>query len=235
MKTLDEINRNLEDFERKFGIAVKGVPQLSPRWFDLKLGVISASNAHRAVAKIDSETRATYMAELVAQVCTGVIEEINAKQLSWGKEHEPAARKFYEFDRGVTLEQVTFVFKDNSFRAGCSPDGVLPNKGAELKCPYDSTNFIKFLVAERIKPEWRWQNQFTMWCCDAEEWDFAQYDPRMKKSLMKTLNIQKDPEAFKVFDDMIPKFVEDMDKMLARAGFTFGEQWTRLAETKASA
>lgn len=230
MKSLDEINRTLEVFGAKFGLPVLGAQQGSAEWHNLKLGVISASNASRAVAKRDSDTRASYMAELAAQVCTGLSEELNSKYLDWGNQHEDAARSSYEFFTGHNVSEVPFAFKDESFRVGCSPDGIVTtDKGLELKCPFNSVHFVRFLTEDKIKPEYQWQYQFTCWVMEAGEWDFGQYDPRMKKNPLKILTVKRDEEKMKVFDDLIPLFIEDMDKMLAKAGFRYGEQWERLS------
>src|SRR5690606_3195633 len=122
----------------------------------------------------------TYMTELVAQVCTGTIEEINSKYMEWGKQQESSARSAYEFENDILITQVPFVFKDLSFREGCSPDGlVTDSKGVEIKCPYNTQHFIKFLVDDEIKPEYVWQYQYTLRVMGADEWDFVQYDPRM--------------------------------------------------------
>src|SRR3990167_5106863 len=106
MKTLADINKTLKAFEDCFNLPVKDAMQGSDAWFKLKLGVLSASNASKIVAKKDSETRHTYMAELCAQVCTGIMEEINSKYLDWGNQNEDAARSSYEFFSGQTITEV---------------------------------------------------------------------------------------------------------------------------------
>jgi hypothetical protein len=236
MKKLSDINDLLKAFEKQYNVPVSEAQQGSAAWLQLKLGVISASNASKVVAKKDSETRNTYMCELVAQVCTGVIEELNFKQLDWGKSHEDAARSTYEFATDSHMSQVCFVFKDETFRAGSSPDGLIDSKkGAEIKCPWDSTNYIKFFVSDRIKPEWDWQNQFNMWITGATEWDFVQYDPRMKKSPIKILTVERDEKKQTTFDEAVPEFIHDMDKMLEKIGIKFGEQWMRIGATTGKA
>lgn len=227
MKTLVDVKSLLSDFENKYKFPVVEAQQGSEVWFKLKLGVVSASNAHKAVAKRDSETRLTYMSELVAQVCTGIIEEVNSKHMDWGHLHEDAARSCYEFESGSKVTELPFVFKDNLFREGCSPDGfVSTTKGVEIKCPYNSAHFIKFFTDDKVKPEYQWQCQFTLRVLGADEWDFTNYDPRMRKGQIKTLTIKRDAEKQQVFDDFIPLFIEDMDKMLSKIGIKFGEQWT---------
>lgn len=226
MKTLAEINALLDKFQKDYGLSVQNASQGTEEWFKVKLGVISASNASKVVAKKDSETRLTYMSELVAQVCTGLMEEINSKYMDWGNQHEDAARSSYEFSEGVNIVQVPFVFKDDSYREGCSPDGLVSEtKGAEIKCPFNSVHFIKFLAEDKIKPEYVWQYQYTLRVMGADEWDFVQYDPRMKKNPLKVLTVKRDPVKQEIFDELIPAFISDMDAMLAKIGISFGEQW----------
>ena len=226
MKTLSEINETHQRFSERFGFDASAAQQSSAEWFRVKLGVISASNASKVVAKKDSETRATYMAELIAQIATGQAEEINSKYLDWGKQYEDAARSAYEFTTGTTVTQLPFVFKDDSFRVGCSPDGfVTESRGVEIKCPYNAANYVRFATDEKIKSEYVWQYQFTLWVLDAAEWDFVQYHPQMKKGPIKIITVARDAEKMKVFDELIPAFISDMDDQLKKLGFTFGDQW----------
>ncbi len=232
MKTPNDIAQIFQTFENQFGFKVQGHAQLSEIWFQLRLGVITASNAYAAVAKPDSETRRTYMAELVAEVCTGVWEEVNSKHMDWGRQHEDAARSYFEFSENVETEPASFVFKDTFFRVGCSPDGFIKGQPIpyEIKCPWSSANYVKFLTGDTIKSEWKWQQNFNMWVLGADEMLFCQFDPRMKKKPMKIMRTKADPEKQRAFDDLIPPFIEDMDKMLAQIGIVFGDHWHRLAE-----
>lgn len=227
MKTLAEIKQGLEEFGVKYNFPVVEAQQGSAAWLKLKLGVISGSCASQVVAKKGTETRLTYLCDLVAQICTAVVdEEMNFKQMEWGKTHEAGARSAYEFSTGKILTQVPFVFKDSSHREGCSPDALIDGeRGLEIKCPWDTANYIKFFVTDKVKSEWDWQNQFNLRVLGADEWDLVQYDPRMKKNPIKTLVVKKDPERQKVLDDAVPAFIEDMDKMLEQVGIKFGDQW----------
>lgn len=236
MKTLANINQTLQQFEKTYGLGAREAQQRSEAWFQMKLGVVSASRFSEAVAKKDSATRMTYMAELIGEVCTGVIEELDFKQTDWGTQHEDAARSAYEFSSGCKMTPLGFVFKDlkdKPFRAGCSPDGaIFPVRPCEIKCPWATENYIKFLLDGIQKPEWKWQNQGTIWVMDAEEMDVTHYDPRMKVSPHHTLLVKRDSEMQLKLDDMIPAFIEDMDKYLAEIGIKFGDHWVRIAANK---
>lgn len=233
MKSERAIDETLHAFEKRFGLTVRGAQQRSEAWFNLKLGVPSASNASKIVAGKDTEGRLTYMSFLVAQVCTGVIEEMNFKQLEWGNENEDAARANYELAANQEIKPLTFVFKDDTFRVGCSPDGYVelnPQAPVEIKCPWDSTNYIKFLVEEKVKPEWVWQNQFQLWVLEAERMDICMYDPRMKTKPLHVVPVYRSEEHQKKLDDLVPQFILDMDNMLAKIGVKFGDQWDRIAK-----
>lgn len=203
----------------------------------MKLGVISASNASRAVSKKGTETRNTYLCELVAEVCAGVIEEMNFKQTDWGKQNEDAARSSFEFSTGQKMVPLTFFFKDSSFRVGCSPDGIIldTSKPSEIKCPWDSTNYVKFLVNGVVKPEWVWQTQMIMWIMKADEMDVTMFDPRMKAKPIHTVTMKRDPDKQVQLNDTIPELIMDMDAMLKEVGVEFGEQWVRLAQKQIGA
>lgn len=226
MRQLKQINETLEAWQKSTGLPLLGSEQGSEAWFKAKLGVISASNASKVVAKYDSETRNTYMCELVAQICTGqMAEESNFKAMVWGKENEASALSSYTLETNFEVTQVPFIFKDDTFRVGCSPDGVTPSHGLELKCPYNSANYIKFLCGDDLKSEWMKQVQFCMWVTDAEMWDVSQFDRRMKTKPIHTVTVARDKETMACFDKMVPQFISDMDAMLIKAGGEFGQQW----------
>lgn len=235
MKSLADINSLHLQFEKRFGYKIAGAEQQSGVWFNTKLGVISASNISKAVAKVGSATRYTYMADLVAQIMTGLQAEIKAIAMDWGNQHEDAARAYYEAKAKVTMTKLPFVFMDDSFREGCSPDGLVnANAGAELKCPFNSANFVKFIDSDEIDSDWNWQAQHNMRVLDASHWDFGMYDPRSFGKMLKFITLERDNKMQKTMADAIPQFIHDMDNVLKNVGVKFGDQWLRLKEADVS-
>lgn len=236
MKTIQQINQNLEQFEKQYGFKVLGATQGSGIWMNLKLGVISASKIDCVVAKKDSEKRNTYMCELVGQIATGQLEEINSKYLDWGRDHESAARALYEFQTDTKIEKLLFVYADETRREGCSPDGLVSSElmkhfsSVEIKCPFNPVHYIKFLIDGDLKTEYLWQYQHTLRVLELDSMDFVQYHPLMKKQQMKILTVGRDAEKQKKMADAIPEFISDMDDMLKKLGLKFGDQWERLRE-----
>lgn len=229
MKTLRQIEETLIAFENKYGFKVRGSEQGSGTWLKTKLGVLSASNASKIVAKKDSDTRWTYLYELVAQVASGVSEEINSRYLEYGSENEEPAKALYELTTKKTITPISFIFKDDSFRSGASPDGlILDQHGLELKVPFAPVNYAKFLCDDHIKPEYQWQCHFSMWVTDAGSWDYANFSPVFQVKPLKIVTIKKDKDRQNLLDDLVPQFIEDMDNELRKIGLKFGDQWLRL-------
>ena len=225
----------LANLQSVFGFDASQVQQGSADWLMLKLGVLSASNADKIVAKRDSATRATYMASLISQVCSCVIpEEMNFKAMEHGKLYEPAARDALSVALGfVNIQEIAFMFSDESLRVGVSPDGLLDNTIVEIKCPFNGENFIKFAAFETNKKDWAWQAQFQLFAGKADEHIFCQYDPRMVLcNNLHYIKTERDEAMQKTLADAIPQFIADMDQALNKLGVTFGDHWKHIKNNR---
>jgi predicted phage-related endonuclease len=200
--------------------------QGTDQWQNLKLGVISASNISKALAKKGTETRNGYLMELVGQIDTRSFDEINAKALDYGKVNEVAARAAYEFQSGHKIEQVGFIYSHNK-RYGVSPDGIIPsmNRGLELKCPITSKVHADFLCNDKIKPEYFYQVQFQLYVSQYQTWDFASFNPKSKSNMIKIKTFEKDAATFERFDNELPEFIKELDQALEKINLKFGDQW----------
>lgn len=225
----------LANLQSVFGFDASQVQQGSADWLMLKLGVLSASNADKIVAKRDSATRATYMASLISQVCSCVIpEEMNFKAMEHGKLYEPAARDALSVALGfVNIQEIAFMFSDESLRVGVSPDGLFDNTIVEIKCPFNGENFIKFAAFETNKKDWAWQAQFQLFAGKADEHIFCQYDPRMVLcNNLHYVKTERDEAMQKTLADAIPQFIADMDQALNKLGVTFGDHWKHIKNNR---
>lgn len=232
MKNLQEIQKLYQSFKNKYGYDVQGAQQGSESWFTLKLGVISASNIHHLIPSKRGGYkvgRQTYMHQLVAQVCTGMHKDFASAATDWGHSNEDAARATFEMMNDTKLTELPFIFKDDSFREGASPDAVDEwGSGVEIKCPYATENHIAFAASDIIKPEYQWQLQYTMRVCDTDTWHFCSFDPRMKKNPLAVKLVKRDEDMQSVLDEEVPKFIEEFDVMLKGLGFDWGDQWKDL-------
>lgn len=183
-----------------------------------------------SLPRVYSEMRNGYMCELIGQVCTGEIkEQASFKQAEWGHENEEFARDIFAFQTGLEVKQVGFIYKDDDQRAGISPDGIIESElaGLEIKSPWDTKWHIDFILAEKIKPEYIEQCQFSMWVTGYKRWYFASYDPRMKAKRLHYVTIDRDEEFMKKYDEAYTVFISEMDKKLASIGFNFSDIYTK--------
>lgn len=216
------------------GVNVYDLEQGTDDWKLCRLGVITASRAHEIIKPgrgkgSYSESRATYMLELIAQVCTGQVpEQSSFRQAEWGHENEPLAREAYEAMEFVSVNQCGLIYRDDTLRCAISPDGIMEDRGLEIKNPYTTQVHLQTLMNGEIKPEYVTQCQFSMWLTGLERWDFCSYDHRMRGKAGNRLCVipqRRDEEIMRKFDIEIPKFITEMDEALDRLGFKFGQQW----------
>lgn len=213
----------------KFGFDGGEVEQGTPEWHRMRAGVITASRVHDIIKKgrakgSYSAARQVYMNELIAQVCTGLLpDQLTAKQVLWGHENEPKALALYDPFEDKQINQIAFIY-GLDMRCGVSPDALVnDNGGLEIKCPWTTSQYIDQLLGGEPKPEYLTQMQYSMWVTGREYWDFANYDPRMKKKNIHVVKHEPDLKLFKIFDEEIPKFIKDMDEKLESIGFKFSD------------
>lgn len=227
LKTIELYKQLSELTIDKFGFDGGEVEQGTMQWHRMRAGRITASKVHDIIKKgrakgSYSAARQVYMNELIAQVCTGLLpDELTAKQVMWGKENEPKALDLYDPFDEKNISQIAFIY-GLDMRCGVSPDALVGDRGGlEIKCPWTTSQYIDQLLGGEPKPEYLTQMQYSMWITGREYWDFANYDPRMKKSNIKIVTHEPDLKLFEMFDNEIPKFIEDMDKKLESIGFKF--------------
>ncbi len=177
------------------------------------------------------DMRQGYMAELVGQVATGLIpDEMSFKQCEWGKKYEDEARAYFEFETGLNVSEVAFIYKDKDNRCGVSPDGLIEGQkiGLELKCPFTTKVFIEFATCDKIKKDYIEQCQYSMWVTGYDGWYFANYDPRLKAKKLHHVLIERDQAYMDKYDKAEKAFIDDMDSMLEKIGAEFGQQWDNI-------
>lgn len=227
------MNDNLIKLRNKcsdiLGFDLSQVEQGSEQWHISRSGVVTASKAHYLLMGRKTAGRATYMDELVAQIATGAIsEEITAKPLQWGKDHEEQARDAYSAATFEAVEEEAFIYQDNKMRAGISPDGLIAgeDKGLELKCPWSSKVWCAFAGRGEIKKEEIAQVQFSLLITGFKSWGFAKFDPRnVNCKKLHYVEIFRDEEMIAKLEKGLNEFIEDMDEALNKLGLAWGDQW----------
>ena len=110
-------------------------------------------------------------------------ENFSTPWMARGTELEPQARAFYEFERGVEVNEVGLCLLDDG-SAGASPDGLMPTAGIEIKIPAPHTH-VSYLRGGKVPSTYFPQVQGCMWICERDHWDFLSFHPDMPPLLVR--------------------------------------------------
>lgn len=167
----------------------------------------------------ESEARANYRVELIAERLTGLACDFYVSpEMKWGTEQEPFARAAYEITTGNFLDQVGFVLHPTLDYLGASPDGIYGRHGgAEFKCP-KSTTHLKWMMAGVVPEEHIPQMDAEMLCCEIDWIDFVSFDPRMIDENLKLFicRLRRDEARLAIMEEEAMKFESETVSQIAR-------------------
>jgi len=188
--------------------------QGSEEWFGARCGSLGASSVKDACAGGKGLTRKTLACNLVAESYTGEKTKIFQNDaMKWGVETEPQAREYFEFVNGVSVKEVGMVRNSNFPGSHASPDGLFNDTGVEIKC-CQPTNFIKYLLANKLPAEYRHQVQFTMMICEFDHYWFMSYHPAFPKQLI--VKIDRDDKFINEMQEKLKIFFDEMSEIKAK-------------------
>ena len=201
--------------------------QGSPEWFAIRAGKVTASRISDVVAKTKSgpsASRATYMAELIAERLTGQpAERFSNAAMAWGTEKEPEARSAYEFFRNDAVKEIGFVLHPNIDQSGASPDGLVGDVGlVEIKCPTTATH-LDTLLGRMIPAKYINQMQWQMACTGRSFCDFASYDPRLPEHMrLFVKRMPRDDERIAALEADVSAFLREIAGKIEELNATYG-------------
>lgn len=159
--------------------------QGTPAWRQARAGYATASRAKDATDMLqsgkESAKRRDYRSEIICERLTRQPYPKHVTwEMQWGIDHEAEARDAYELKKGVLVDQVGFVLHPTIERFGCSPDGLVDEKGmVQFKCPTTATH-IEWIQQGTIPLEHVAQLAAELSCNPERDWiDFVSYDPRL--------------------------------------------------------
>ena len=177
----------------------------TPEWEAARLGKLTASRCHDALATLKSgnwaATRRKYMIELVSERLTGMrADPYLYGPMLWGVETEPAAIAAYAKGRGVGVTKSGFIQHPIFPMSGASPDGFVGDDGMlEVKCPETATHVATLI--EREIPE-----KYLM---------HMSYDPRMpSKFRAAIIRVPRDQKKIASLTIMAEDFLCEIDEIM---------------------
>lgn len=185
--------------------------QDSAKWFDVRIGKVTASCIHFATKMVhkgslkrndkrweSSSERKAYISELAWGMITRTpVEHFVSRAMDLGKQFERVARAEYGFRFAPTeeIQRTGFVLHPTIDWLGSSPDGLLEHGGVELKVPQMPRH--KVLMETGVIPEeWVMQCYCNMLCCEKEWWDLASYMPADEQFGQEAMAL---PTEFRMF------------------------------------
>lgn len=155
------------------------IQQHSPEWHAIKAGKWSASKAATIMGGLDTSGLSSLIQDIAWERVFGPIDNgFQSDAMERGTIMEAEARRWYEQDRGVKIEQVGFVVHATLPTVGWSPDGLCgPGHAVEIKCPLHKA-WMSCMKQQLIPAEYRWQTRWGMWVGQLEWQDFAMYHPQ---------------------------------------------------------
>ncbi|WP_208442561.1 lambda exonuclease family protein, partial [Bartonella raoultii] len=190
-------------------------------WFQARLGKVTASNIYNILSKTAKGTPTSkyedYKIKLITERLTGQTSPYyETEDMRWGIENEEDALREYAFIYDTQVTQCGFIQHPIIKMAGASPDGLIDEDGLiEIKCPR-STNHMRFIIDNEIKPEYLAQMQFQMACTGRKWCDFISYDPRFtgdKSHLrMKIKRIYRDDKHIEQINQAVEQFLAEIEQ-----------------------
>ena len=197
------------------------IDQRSREWFAARLGVPTASEAHKLVTpkgKLSTQAEG-YMHALIAELMLGhPIESPATAYMIRGTELEEAAMRAYEFTSGNETEDGGFVTTDDG-HYGCSPDRLIGSVGLlELKCPAPHTH-VRYLIEGCMDDEKRPQVQMQLLVTGREWVDLVSYHPELPIVITR---VERDEEYIallaKVLDEFCQQIAKQREQLEAKYG-----------------
>lgn len=197
------------------------IEQRSEEWYALRRGKVTASRIADVVATIKSggygASRATYMAQLIAERLTGETQDsyVSAAMQN-GIDTEPEARAAYEFRTDAEVAEAGFVDHPSIPMSGASPDGYVGDDGlVEIKCPNTATH-IDTLLTGKVPAKYIDQMQWQMACAGRAWCDFVSYDPRMPEPMRLWIKrVECSVTRIQYLEKEVSMFLAELDEKVA--------------------
>lgn len=196
-------------------ITIRDIEQGSPEWFALRVGVLSASRFKDMLMKPTTAGYRDLIAELATERLVGqpARDGFTSHHMQRGIELEAEARSLYEFDQNVDVDQITFVYRDDSKLVGCSPDGMVGDDGLlEIKCPKLATH-VGYLLRGKLPTEYAPQVYGQMLVTGRSWCDFVSYHPASNVPMFR-LRVEADQGEFDKLETAIDATQEAIEAMM---------------------
>lgn len=198
------------------------VEQNTDAWWELRGGKLTSSNLGKVMAnfgKAFGEPAIKMAVQIAIQQITGKASEsggFSNEHTERGHEQEPLARFDYESEFFCDVTNGGFFGSDF---IGCSPDGLVGDKGViEIKSVISSVHYANVKRA-KVDPAYKWQCIGNVKFTDRDWLDFISYCadyPEGKRLFTYRIYADKLSDEFAMIDERIEEFKELVDSTKER-------------------
>lgn len=214
--------------------------QRDRQWHAARLGNLSGSRANDMMGTKQARNR--YLVENAVEILTGTQKEFFSKYTEFGKVHEPAAIRDYEFQTGLTVATPPLIVSDLHPRFVCSPDGMVedeltwtipggtleevpddevitkPIKGVvEVKSRFDVSKHVDTIFKNEIPKEYLPQCHWNMWVSNSNFCDYVSYSPDMPpKSQLHIIRLMRDDDYIVKMQNKALLFLRELDELVEK-------------------
>lgn len=205
--------------------------QYTPEWWDARRGIPTASAFDKIVTpggKL-SESWKKYACQLIADEYDtkyGYVDQFASRAMENGARMEPEARRYYEFYRDATVQQVGFCMTDDG-RYGSSPDSLVGDEGVlEVKCP-ESHTMVAYLIDGGLPKEYLPQCHGHLIVTGRKWCDFLAYTPGLPRLLVRVEPDEYTDKLRVALEDFWPKLVDYRQRIAAQREQTISDEIDR--------
>lgn len=185
------------------------VKQGSPEWFEARCGIPTASCFDKILTTTGKKSTQskTYLNKLIAEHF--LREKTQTEQNEWmtrGIELESEARDYYQIITDSNVDEVGLIYKDESKMVSCSPDGMLNDRGLEIKCPAPHTH-VEYLLGNKLPTKYVLQVHGSMWVTGLDKWDFLSYHPDLPHLL---ITVERDDDLIGAINEHVNNFLSEL-------------------------
>jgi hypothetical protein len=197
---------------------IKNVDQGSEQWFQLRLGVATASNFDKIITAggKQSTTLEKYALQLATELMlTEPDPSYKNNLMARGNEVEPLARQVYQEETFSIVEEIT-MFKSDCGNFGYSPDGLVGEDGLiEIKCPLGTTHF-QYIIDNKAPTDYWQQLQGGLWVSGRKWIDFISFHPHFKTKQIFIKRVERDENYIAKLEELANKTISLRNELLTK-------------------
>jgi len=195
------------------GMIIETFEQYSDEWWASRVGIPTSSCFGKIIAPKTmkpSKQAEKYLYTLAGERITGIkADTYQSAAMERGLLVEEEARAMLELVMDVEISQVGLIYPDEEKKYSCSPDGITPTEGLEIKCPDISTH-VEYLLDGIIPTKYIPQVQGSMFITGFFHWVFCSYYPGLPPLIIK---VKRDDEFCAALKVELDDFCERLDEV----------------------